>query len=150
MGRSLAQIYRAIRDYWADPKCCIFNNSSEAIWGLFPLVICPLISLLTTIIQDVTGWAGYAFPILSICIAGAYDSYSRYNHSYPAKTKLEIRIGVNLVAAVFALSLCNVKSIYLRIISPTILALSGLLIIREVVTRVKYAIQLSDWYCKKL
>ena len=139
------KLFKAIQSYWTSLKNNVFNNARDALCGLFPLVILPFCSLIPTIkINCATFW-DYTFPIISICIAGLCDAINRMETKEPRSIILWVRIILDLLSLVLsAVFLYSDKCT--RIFPPLILAISGILLIREIFQRIETAIQLSEWY----
>lgn len=131
--------------YWFNSKTNIFKNYFDAIWGAVCLIIVPAISFFTVLFIEEKGWANYTFPISSICLAGLYDTYGRYEPNSPKNVKLAIRALFDIIAFVTTCLLTNTTSVFLSIIPSLILILCGLCLSVEAFTQVKYAIQISEW-----
>lgn len=141
----MSKLSKTISNYWKSSNTNIFNNYIDAIFGAVVLVILPAISLGTTFLVTEASWSNYTFPILAICLSGAYDSLGRYSNSSPAKAKLICRWIVEGIALFLAAFFTNSNVWYLLIIPPTILLICGLFILREVFSRINDAIVLSPW-----
>lgn len=62
----------------------------------------PIVSVFMAVcVEEYTFW-NYTFPLLSIALAGLYDTYGRYEEKSPKNTKLAIRIIFDLVVIFFA------------------------------------------------
>jgi hypothetical protein len=70
----IQKVLRQLRETWIDDSGYIFGTSLDAIGGLFVLIILPVISLFTTLANGKLGWINYMHPLLTICLAGIYDS----------------------------------------------------------------------------
>ena len=137
----------AVREYYLDVETSIFNSWVDALLALIPLVILPLLSLLSVIFVDSPNFWNYTFPVMSICIAGAYDSYGRYIPGHVKNIKLGIRVFVEVIVVVLSASLQH-NNIGIRLIPVILLLLMGLFFIYEVFIRVKTQIESSAWYRK--
>lgn len=131
----------------------IFKNYQDALFGLVVLICIPALSLFTVIFIDISNWSNYTFPILSICLAGAYDSFGRFSpksevNKRDANKKLICRVVFDVVAAVCSVVFMNNDNKILLLIPPILLSVCGLLIIKEVFIRIKTAIEISSWYTK--
>ena len=144
---SLSKIVKTIENYIKNPDTNIFKNHIDALLGSIILIILPLLSILSLIkIIDEASLFNYAFPMASICLAGAYDTYGRYETGNSKNIKLAIRIVFDFSSIALALIALVVKSKFLLILAPVILLLPSIMIIFEVYTRVKTAIEISKWY----
>lgn len=129
-----------------DPETNIFKNYIDALLGSVILIVLPFISLLSLIeIIDEPSLFNYAFPLVSICLPGAYDTYGRYETGNPKNIKLAIRIAFDFSSIVLAFIALIVKSKFLLVLAPIVLLLPGIMIVFEVYTRVKTAIEISKW-----
>lgn len=144
----MAPFIDAAKKYWFDLETNIFKNYIDAILGSLVLIVLPAISLVSAVIVDTTTWANYLFPIVSICLAGIYDTYGRYEPGSPKNIKLGVRVVFDLIAMFLAALLVGESELILRLIVPGLLLLLGLSLVIEVIWRVKTAIELSCWYSK--
>lgn len=144
----MAPFIDAAKKYWFDLETNIFKNYIDAILGSLVLIVLPAISLVSAVIVDTTTWANYLFPIVSICLAGIYDTYGRYEPGSPKNIKLGVRVVFDLIAMFLAALLVGESELILRLIAPGLLLLLGLSLVIEVIWRVKTAIELSCWYSK--
>lgn len=144
----MAPFIDAAKKYWFDLETNIFKNYIDAILGSLVLIVLPAISLISAVIVDTTTWANYLFPIVSICLAGIYDTYGRYEPGSPKNIKLGVRVVFDLIAMFLAALLVGESELILRLIAPGLLLLLGLSLVIEVIWRVKTAIELSCWYSK--
>ena len=99
-------------------------------------------------VLDSAGLVNYAFPISSICIAGAYDTYGRYKPNSPGNLKLGIRLAIDFCVIVLSLVAVALHNMVIIILAPALLIIPGLLILSEVFSRVSVAISISKWYAK--
>lgn len=144
----MAPFIDVAKKYWFDLETNIFKNYIDAILGSLVLIVLPAISLVSAVIVDTTTWANYLFPIVSICLAGIYDTYGRYEPGSPKNIKLGVRVVFDLIAMFLAALLVGESELILRLIAPGLLLLLGLSLVIEVIWRVKTAIELSCWYSK--
>lgn len=113
--------------------------------GVVPLVILPVISLISVFSVDKPTFWNYTFPIISICVAGAYDTYGRFGVNEPKNIKLGFRLFVDVFVSILAASL-YLENTFLRAIPITILVICSLFFIYEIYLRIKFAIMSSEWY----
>lgn len=92
-----------------------------------------------------TNWANYTFPLLSICFAGIYDTYGRYEANSAKNFKLAMRAIVDILAFILACLFTGSGNIVLLILPIIILLLCGVGLGIEVIMRVKTAIEISKW-----
>lgn len=105
----------------------------------------PIVSVFMAVcVEEYTFW-NYTFPLLSIALAGLYDTYGRYEEKSPKNTKLAIRIIFDLVAIFFAALSIGIDNKVLPYISPGLLLVCGLLLSYEIYNRVRMAIWISPW-----
>lgn len=143
----MGKIIKTLKNYFKDPDTNIFRNHIDALLGSIILIILPFLSILSSIETiNEASLVNYAFPIASICLAGAYDTYGRYETGNPRNFKLAVRIFFDFSAIALALVALVVKNNILLILAPVILLFPGLMIISEVYNRVKTAIVISKWY----
>ena len=142
----MAKYAASIKRYWSSPETNIFNGAVDALLGSIILIVLPFVSLISAVSVDATTWANYAFPIMSICLAGAYDTYGRYQSHSPNNIKLGIRVFLDFLAILTAAFCVGRNGIGYRLAAPIILTVTGLSIIFEVWKRVTTAIKLSPWY----
>ena len=117
----------------------------DALLALVPLVFLPLVSLISVFFVDPPDFWNYTFPIFSICIAGMYDSYSRYKPNQAKNIKLGVRVFIDfLVIATSAVLQQGGKKE--RLIPVVILLVCGLFFIFEIFMRVRTQIESSPWY----
>ena len=145
----MGKIFKTIKNYTKDPNTNIFKNYIDALLGTVILIILPLLSVLSLIkIFNEANLFNYAFPIVSICLAGAYDTYGRYENGSPKNTKLIIRIVFDFCSLLLSLVALIVQSKCLIVLAPIMLLLPGVMILFEVYNRVKTAIEISPWYAQ--
>ena len=138
-----------ILGYWTDSKTNIFKNSFDAIFGTIGLIIIPAISFVTTLFVEDKSWANYTFPLLSICFAGLYDTYGRYEVGSPKNVKLAIRAIIDIIAFVIACIFTYTNTIWLSLVPAILLFICGLGLSVEVFFQIKYAIEISEWAIKR-
>ena len=134
---------KQIKEYFTDIDANIFRNYIDALFGSVVLIILPIVSLVYTFVAlETPQFFSYLFPVLSICIAGIYDAYGRYEENQRKKSKLRFRIICDLIALSAAIVATWLKNILLVVIAPSILVLSGLLLVYEIFYRVITVIQI--------
>ena len=136
---------RVIKNYWLAEETNIFRNYRDALGGFVVLVMIPAVSVLFVLfIDDYTFWS-YSFPLISISLAGAYDTYGRYNGHSPKNAKLVVRLIFDFLAIFFATLSVGNNNIILPYVSPTLLFVCGLFLTFEIYNRVKMAVSISPW-----
>ena len=145
ISSKMLQFKETILRYWTDSKTNIFKNYFDAVFGTIGLIIIPAISFFTILVIDEKSWANYTFPLFSICFAGLYDTYGRYEPDSPKNVKLAIRAIIDMVAFIVTCVLTNVNLIWLSLVPSMLLLLCGLGLSIEAYTQVKYAIEISEW-----
>lgn len=141
----MGKISVSIKCFWIDEKTNIFKNYVDALFGAVVLIFLPIISVITTLHNDSFTWSNYTFPIFSICMAGIYDSYSRYEANRPQNVKLGIRAVVDFISLFLAAVFVGQTKACLCVIPPVLLSICGVGLLREVLSRVKTAIEISEW-----
>ena len=136
---------RVLKNYLKDPDTNIFKNYIDALFGVLVLLMLPAISIVLVCISNPRGYIEYAFSIQCVVFASLYDAYARYEYKHPRNSKLAFRSCLNVVALLVALALKDETNVLLKIIAPTLLSGSGLLILSEAVHRIKTAIEISRW-----
>lgn len=141
------KLTKTIINYFIDPETNIFKNYIDALLGTIILIVLPAFSLvsLTETLNNAT-LVNYVFPVWSICLAGAYDTYGRYEYKSPKNIKLGTRLVFDALACILALIAVAVQNKVLIVLAPIILIIPGLLLCFEVYSRVKTAIMISKWY----
>ena len=143
----LNKFIRTVKNYFSDPSTNIFKNYIDALLGGVILLLLPGISLFSTInILDEVSIQNYVFPLISICLAGAYDTYGRYEYKSPKNIKLVIRLVLDIISIFVSLFAVVTENTFLIILAPTLLIIPGLMICYEIYIRVKTAIMISKWY----
>ena len=143
----MSKLTKTIKNYFTDPDTNIFKNYIDALLGSVILIILPMLSLVSSIgVWGNANVVNYVFPISSICLAGAYDAYGRYEYKSPKNLKLGIRIAFDGMAIVLSLIAIAVQSKILTVIAPVVLIIPGVLLCFEVYSRVRTAIMISKWY----
>lgn len=134
-----------IKKYWSSSETNIFKNYIDALCGSVVLIILPALSLVSAVMAYPT-ISSYTFPIVSVALAGAYDTYGRYEPKSPKNVKLGIRVVLDFVSIFLSALFVRSECLWVRLIAPIFLILAGITILVEVWQRVKTAIELSPWY----
>lgn len=144
----LHSIFINIKIYWLDINSNVFNDFVDAIFGLIVLIILPAVSLYSVHLFDVVDFWNYTFPILSIGMAGIYDSYGRYEKFSPKNKKLIFRIVLDSFSVVFSAYFVLVQEIdkIWYFLSPSILLGAGIILLYEVYLQIKQTLQVCKWY----
>lgn len=142
----MSKIWRFAKNYWLDRETYIFKNYIDAICGAIVLILLPMISLITVSFVSQPTWDNYLFPIVSIALAGAYDTYGRYEHGSPKNFKLGLRLIIDLIAMFLSALSLGINSTILRFAPSCILLFCGLTLTVEIFARIDTAIKLSPWY----
>ena len=142
---STLNLKETIKKYWVDEESNIYKNYVDAILGMIALLVLPGVSLFTVVYVSDSNWANYTFPLLSICFAGLYDTYGRYEFHSAKNIKLAIRAVVDILALFLACLFTGSDSVWLLILPTAVLLLCGLGIGIEAFMRVKTAIEISKW-----
>lgn len=109
------------------------------------LVFMPAFSIcMAACVKDYTFW-NYTFPLLSISLAGLYDTYGRYEGEAPKNLKLGVRVLFNSVSIFFSALSIGVENAILPYISPILLFICGLFLVFEIFNRIRKAILISRW-----
>lgn len=123
----------------------IFRNYKDALAGAVVLVFMPAFSIcMAACVKDYTFW-NYTFPLLSISLAGLYDTYGRYEGEAPKNLKLGVRVLFNSVSIFFSALSIGVENAILPYISPILLFICGLFLVFEIFNRIRKAILISRW-----
>lgn len=136
--------------YFCNEEYYIFRNCTDALFGLLVLVIIPIASVILALtIDEAVNFFNFYFPIISICLAEIYDAYGRKD----GNTKKEIILNIRIIFA--GVSLSSLILVFLLNkyywIPSLILVLNALLIIFEILIRIKYNVQSSIWFnCLKV
>ena len=117
---------------------------------LVALPLCSLISMFYTDSFSVAlGQKGafwiYAFPIISICVAGLCDALARIEVGAAKNAKLVVRIVANMFGIILACAMRTEKGFYLRLLPVIPSLICGILLIREIYNTLYTAIMLSRW-----
>ena len=139
-------LIRLIVNYWNAEETNLFKNYKDALAGLIALVFVPAFSVLLVIFTSNYTFWNYTFPLLSISLAGLYDTYGRYEFQSPRNQKLAARTIIHAIAIFCSALSLGMDSKWMFYIAPTLLCLCGLLLIREIYIRVKKAILISPWF----
>ncbi len=145
MVAATSELWRVVKRYWLDEETNVFRNYADALGGLVVLVALPLASLLSVFWIEDPGWLNYVFPILSICLSAAYDTYGRYCPGEKKNVKLGLRLICDALALFLAPLVCGLEHRWLAFVPPALLVLSGLVLVYEIFVRLKTAILISAW-----
>lgn len=140
----MARLLRRLLDYWTSTKSNIFKNYIDAIFGAIVLLVVPACALVTVFFVTDATWANYTFPLLTICVSGAYDTFGRYSPTSPAKAKLICRWVMEGIVVFFAALFTNCDTRWPLFIAPALLLICGLLVLREVYERISTAIAINS------
>lgn len=137
---------RVIKNYWLAEETNIFRNYRDALAGFVVLVMIPAVSVFFVLfIDNYTFWS-YSFPLISISLAGAYDTYGRYNgKDSPKNPKLVVRFVLDLLAIFFAAFSIGRNNMILPYVAPILLLVCGLFLTAEIYNRLKMAALISRW-----
>ena len=138
-------LWKSVRTYWVSVENNIFKNYLDALLSILPLVILPIISLFSVFYAEDTTFWNYTFPIVTLSVAGIYDTYGRYEQGHPKNVKLGIRAFFDILALCLSGILLNVDN-PAKLTAPALLFLSGIFLMIEVIFRVKTKIQISCKY----
>lgn len=138
-------ILKKLKSDWFSEESNIFRNYGDALAGFVVLVIIPAMSIGLVISTASISFWNYTFPLVSISLAGVYDTYGRYSGKSPKNVKLVFRAVFNSVAIIFAVIATDMDNRKLSFIAPCLLFLCGLLLIREIRNRLKTAFQINPW-----
>lgn len=136
---------RVVGNYWLAEETNIFRNYRDALAGFIALVIIPAVSILFVLFTNNYTFWSYTFPFISISLAGAYDTYGRYNGHSPQNAKLVIRLIFDFLAVFFATLSIGNNNLILPYVAPILLFICGLLLTFEIYNRVKWAVLISPW-----
>ena len=146
----MSELTKTIKNYFTDPDTNIFKNYRDALLGSVILILLPVLSLVSLIgVWGNANVVNYVFPLSSICLAGAYDAYGRYEYKSPKNLKLGIRVAFDVVAIGLSLIAVAVQNRVLIVLAPVVLIIPGGLLCFEVYSRVKTAIMISKWYANQ-
>ncbi len=135
------------KNYISDPETNIFKNYIDAMLGMVVLLVFPLLSAVSLFsILDNVNLYNYVFPLASICVAGAYDTYGRYTPNSSRNLKLGFRLIIDVMVVLLSLIALATQSKALVILAPLLLMLPGVMIVEECYNRVKTAVMISKWY----
>lgn len=135
----------------------IFTNTVDAAMGFVVLFLLPIISILCVLAANDTTWKGYAFPIISVSLAGFYDANQRRCKNQAGNKKLRFRKRITAAAFVLVciIRLITEKVTVFHLIPPILLFFSGILVLKEVYRRIsvewdawKFANALDDLLTK--
>lgn len=136
---------RVISNYWLAEETNIFRNYRDALAGFVALVMIPAVSVFFVLFTDNYTFWSYSFPLISISLAGAYDTYGRYNGRSPKNAKLVVRLIFDFLAIFFAALSVGNNNMILPYIAPILLFVCGLFLTFEIYNRVKRAVLISLW-----
>lgn len=134
-----------IKNYWLAEETNIFKNYRDALAGFVVLVVIPAFSILFVGYEDDYTFWSYAFPFISISLAGAYDTYGRYDGDSPKNAKLVVRIILDFFAIFFAALSVGNDNVILPYVAPILLFICGLFLTCEIYNRIKRAVLISSW-----
>lgn len=136
---------KTVIGYWTAEETNIFKNHFDATFGTIALIVFPVVSLITTMLIKDTSWANYTFPLISICFAGAYDTYGRYEPKAAKNLKLAIRIILDGIASALACLFTGNEYSFCVVIPAILLLVCGIGICTEAFMRIQTAILISKW-----
>lgn len=139
------ELKKLAKNYWFAEESNIFRNYRDALAGFIVLVLVPAFSIIFTVHTDKYTFWGYSFPLIAVSLAGAYDTYGRYDGKSPKNVKLVIRIVFDFCAIFFSVLSLGVDSVICPYIAPILLTMCGLLLLYEMYIRIQLAIQISPW-----
>ena len=87
----------------------------------------------------------YAFPIISICVAGLCDALARIEVGAARKAKLVVRAIANILGIILACAMHAQAGFWLRILPVVPSLICGILLIGEIYNTLYTAIMLSRW-----
>ena len=137
------KLKKFIKKYWTNETTNIFKNYKDALFGLLVLIVIPVLSIFFTINSSPPTFWNYTFPFWSISFAGLYDSYGRYDKKLPSNVKLITRVILHLIALLFATLSPFTNLRYMLFVSPCILLMCGLLVLLEIIKRLRMAIRIN-------
>ena len=91
----------------------------------------------------------YSFPLISIGVSGLCDAVARLEYKAQKNPKLVVRIVVNFISVLLAGVMGGQDKIFPRLIPALMLAISGLLLLREIKANIITSIMLSKWAAKE-
>ncbi len=141
----MEKLIQVIKNYWLSEETNIFKNYKDALAGFIVLVVTPGFSLLFVLCTDSYTFWSYTFPFISISLAGAYDTYGRYDGTSPKNAKLVVRLIFDFLAIFFAALSVGINNMVLPYVAPTLLFICGLFLTLEIYNRVKIAVMISRW-----
>lgn len=87
----------------------------------------------------------YAFPIISICVAGLCDALARIEVGAARNAKLVVRAIANILGIILACAMHAQAGFWLRILPVVPSLICGILLIGEIYNTLYTAIMLSRW-----
>lgn len=145
-GCQIGRFFRGIIRYFIDIRQNLFHDGWDAFFGLVVLLVIPAGSLIGTMRSYQPGFLSYVFPLGALCMAGLYDSYSRYVGVQKGHIKLGIRIAFDILSL---LSACATSSIGIRgfqYVSPALLLGAGTVVICDAIMMMHSTVVDSQWY----
>lgn len=137
---------------WRSSDTFIFRSATDAVWGMIVLILIPLVSLYFVYKGGGVIFSNYGFPFLSVVCAALYDTYGRIVsikapdgvcHNV-AKAKLTIRASLDIISLLIAFLACGVSTSKFLWISPgVLLMIPGILLVNEVVQRIRKSFLLA-------
>ena len=118
----------------------------DAILGILSLIVVPAVSLWFVNYAGEHTFLAFAFPLLSICIAGIYDSFGRFGNANNNNTKLIIRIVLDFSAEAFVVMDILPQLPDYRYVPPALLLISGLCVLGDAVYMLYWAIYVSKFH----
>lgn len=139
------KLIKIVKNYWNEEDTNIFKNYVDALAGLVVLVIVPALSIVFAFCVEKHTFWNYTFPLLSISLAGLYDTYGRYEVKSPKNLKLALRVFFHVVAIFLAALFVGTENVILLYSPPILLGVCGVFLIYEIYNRVKMTILISRW-----
>ncbi len=139
------RLKKLIKNYWTAEETNLFRNYRDALAGVVVLILIPVLSIVSAVYVEAYTFWDYAFPIVSIALAGMYDTYGRYDGKSPKNAKLCVRLLLDALAIFFAALSVGTESKVIPFIAPILLSFCGLLLVYEVYHRICRAILISPW-----
>lgn len=99
--------------------------------------------------KTVNAFWGYAYPLMTIGLAGLFDATARIELHASKNIKLWVRIVLDGSAVIGAAALHTSQHTLVKTIPAVILFACGLILCHEMWDSVKFAILLSKWAAKK-
>ena len=96
---AVSKVWKILKAYWPREETNIFRNYIDAILGLIILIALPCASICSAIFVEKTTFANYVFPIVSICLSGACDTYGRFQKDSHKNFKLVVRLVLEMFSS---------------------------------------------------